>query len=215
MTTPRILLTIDALLLASPSRDTLVLARKVNGIYNTALAVASINPRDEMTSPLYSQNAFAWDNTFRVAVSYSAGRSSGGGGALSAAVTNAVEIGDGEKARFHRNVLMQPTTVTAATAGNGNGDGSVVGQLDGLSDSNARAAGRCAVFWVADVPLSCRVEVMQSVGGGGHTRTSCCRVFQSEECGLSRTMEFDVSNTVSFFCLSFFLFWKPGFGSSC
>ncbi|KAG7287368.1 hypothetical protein NEMBOFW57_006878 [Staphylotrichum longicolle] len=139
MPTPRIHLTIDAPLLASPSRDTLVLSRKVNGVFNTALAVASINPPQQSLSPsssassaffspsssspfpssraaspsasttnmLYSQNIFAWDNTFRVAVSHHP--SNGGGGALAASLTNAVEVRHGETVRFSRNMLVPAT----------------------------------------------------------------------------------------------------------
>jgi hypothetical protein len=52
--------------------------------------------------------------------------------------------------------------------------------------------GRC-VFSVTDVPPSCRVEVMQSVGAQGRP----VRVFQSEEGGLNRAVEVSVENEVS------------------
>lgn len=237
MPTPRIHLTIDAPLLASPSRDTLVLSRKVNGVFNTALAVASINPPQQSPSPspsasaffspsssspfpssraaspsgsgsgsgtaatnmLYSQNIFAWDNTFRVAVSHHATNS---GGALAASLTNAVEVRHGETVRFSRNMLMP------ATREGGEEEGVAVGLRDLSLMGNGGSAGRvgssgggggggggCCVFSVADVPPSCRVEVMQVVGGGAQGRL--CRVWQGEEGGLGRVMEVRVSDEVS------------------
>ncbi|KAK4150595.1 hypothetical protein C8A00DRAFT_17904 [Chaetomidium leptoderma] len=221
MATPHILLTIDTPLLATSSRDTLVLSRKVNGVFATALAVGSPNPRDEHdTNPLYSQNIFSWDNnnnnnsennkTFRVAVSRSSSSSSSssshggsGAGALTASITNAVEIGHGETARFSRNllVLTQPGKDDDDGVGGGGG-GNIEGAVqprdrpDLLMKDDAATGSCCCVFSVTDVPPTCRVEVMQSVGAPGSGRA--CRIFQSEEGGLSRSVEIRVSNTVSF-----------------
>ncbi|KAK4044065.1 hypothetical protein C8A01DRAFT_31662 [Parachaetomium inaequale] len=147
MPTPRIHLTIDTPLLSTTSHDTLVLSRQVNGVFNTALAVASLNPRgggDGSTTPgslpLFAQNIFSWDGTnnnsgssggssFRVAVSYSSSSSGqqqqqqqqqhAHGGALTASVTDAVEIGHGETVRFERNVLGRPVRMDAAATGGG------------------------------------------------------------------------------------------------
>jgi hypothetical protein len=88
-------------------------------------------------------------------------------------------------------------------------DGVVVG-MGGLSvgGSGGGVGGRC-VFSVTDVPPSCRVEVMQSVGA---PPGRAVRVFQSEESGLSRGVEVSVENEAS----PLYLFkrgWVPLVGS--
>jgi hypothetical protein len=148
-------------------------------------------------SPLYAQNIFAWDNSFHVAVSYSHSSSSpfvengGSSGALVASMTDAVEISHGQTARFSRNVLVPPvaasSTISSGSGSGVTGDGVIVG-LDRLQIG----AGSC-VFSVTDVPPSCRVEVMQSVGMQGRA----VRVFQSEGGGLSGVVEVRVENEVS------------------
>ena len=208
MPTPRIHLTIDTPLLASSSRDTLVLARKINNVFNTALAVASLNPPSPsstshsspqiQTSQLYPQNIFAWDNTFRVAVS--SVPAPGTGGALAASLTNAVDIAHGETVQFSKNVLLPPTAATSGEVVDGVGAGLRDLSLVASSSSSGGKGGVIThVFSVADVPPTCRVEVMQVVGGGGKGREgSACRVWQGEEGGLGRLIEVRVSDTVSF-----------------
>jgi hypothetical protein len=74
----------------------------------------------------------------------------------------------------------------------GGGGGGVVEQAGGRQEAGLKGSGgQCCVFSVTGVPPSCKVEVLQSVGG------RACRIFQSGEGVLSREMEVRVSNRVS------------------
>ncbi len=69
--TPKLIVFIDPVLLETESTDILVLSRKVNGTFNTALAVASIHPSTTATPRLLSQNFFLWNNKYRIGISQS------------------------------------------------------------------------------------------------------------------------------------------------
>lgn len=175
MATPRILLSFDQAVLSTNSPDTLVLSRKVNNTYSTAFAVASLNPRDSSTSQLFSQNVFAWEDSFRVLVSHN---HSGSASALSASITNAVDVRHGEAVKFSRNMLLPATKIPDFAELHGKEKGGIL-------------------FTVADMPVACRVEVMQVVGGN-----KSARIYQSEEAGgMSRVADVEVSDTVCSFVL--------------
>ncbi|KAK4205410.1 hypothetical protein QBC40DRAFT_249004 [Triangularia verruculosa] len=175
MAVAKIVLALDSSILTTNSSDTLVLSRKVNNTFSTAFATGSIKPRDASTPQLFSHNVFAWEESFRVLASYNHSSSS----ALSASLTNAVDIEHGEVAKYDRNMLLPAVKIEDFDSG---------GEI-------ADAARKSIMFGVTDIPRECKVEVLQSVGS-----QKCTRIFQSAEIVMQRVIEVEISAT-------FIMFW--------
>ncbi|KAH7399652.1 hypothetical protein BKA66DRAFT_437184 [Pyrenochaeta sp. MPI-SDFR-AT-0127] len=170
----QLLVLIDSILLSTTSKDTLVLCRKVNDVFSTALAVASVNPANARIPPLLSQNMFSWADEYKVRLSYQHEN-----GALIVSQSNSIDIKHGQTSHFFNKVL-QPAVTTVV-------DTSEVVEKD------------LDIFNIAEAPYNSTVEVLQKAGAS----SSFFPIYRFHPAGFSQDFPISVSNEFSLFWTGF------------